>query len=193
MEGRVLVAGGERAASSAIASFLSLSTCEEAANAKSSPALTKLPSALNDRPRSSKYSTSGLPHPDRYLSPNFYTGEGDGHGTHANSTVLSHGAYLAVAGGTFNGHDINGIGFDKVELGGDKSLDSHAYAHYLHHKYFEVNYGDGLIPFDKWFGTFHDGSAQGDARMKARYAEKKARMNAKAEAAKSGRAATPGE
>ena len=36
----------------------------------------------------------------------------------------------------------------------DTALDSHAYLHYLHHKYFEVNYGgDGLIPLDKWFGT----------------------------------------
>ncbi len=37
--------------------------------------------------------------------------------------------------------------------------DTHAYIHYLHHKHFEVVYGDGLVHFDKWFGTFHDGSA----------------------------------
>jgi sterol desaturase/sphingolipid hydroxylase (fatty acid hydroxylase superfamily) len=72
---------------------------------------------------------------------------------------------LHIAGfGAIPGH----VGFDKVEVGGDKSVDSHAYIHYLHHKYFEVNYGDGLIPFDKWFGTFHDGSEAGDQRMKAR-------------------------
>ena len=29
------------------------------------------------------------------------------------------------------------------------AFDSHAYGHYLHHKYFEVNYGDGLVPLDK--------------------------------------------
>ena len=75
--------------------------------------------------------------------------------------------------GAIPGH----IGFDKIEFGGETSMDSHAYIHYLHHKNFEVNYGDGLIPFDRWFGTFHDGGAEGEARMKARYAAKKARMN----------------
>jgi sterol desaturase/sphingolipid hydroxylase (fatty acid hydroxylase superfamily) len=76
-----------------------------------------------------------------------------------------------------NGH----IGFEKLELTADTPLTTHAYAHYLHHKYFEVNYGgDGLIPLDKWFGYFHDGSKEGDARMDARFEAKKARMNARA-------------
>ena len=66
--------------------------------------------------------------------------------------------------GAIPGH----IGFDKIELGEDRAVDSHAYIHYLHHKYFEVNYGDGLIPFDKWLGTFHDGSPEGERRMKER-------------------------
>lgn len=78
--------------------------------------------------------------------------------------------------GAIPGH----VGFDKIELTADASVDSHAYIHYLHHKYFEVNYGDGLIPFDRWFGTFHDGSKEGEARMQARYEKKKARANAAA-------------
>jgi sterol desaturase/sphingolipid hydroxylase (fatty acid hydroxylase superfamily) len=41
-----------------------------------------------------------------------------------------------------------------------------------------VNYGDGLIPFDRWFGTWHDGSPEGDARMNTRYEKRKARVNA---------------
>jgi sterol desaturase/sphingolipid hydroxylase (fatty acid hydroxylase superfamily) len=41
-----------------------------------------------------------------------------------------------------------------------------------------VNYGgDGLIPLDQWFGTWHDGSKEGQERMEARYAKKVARMN----------------
>ena len=64
----------------------------------------------------------------------------------------------STAYGAVNGH----IGFEKLELDGPegaRTLDSHAYAHYLHHKYFEVNYGgEGLVPLDKWFGTWHDGS-----------------------------------
>lgn len=83
--------------------------------------------------------------------------------------------------GAIPGH----VGFDKLELTEDAAVDSHAYIHYLHHKYFEVNYGDGLIPFDKWFGTFHDGSKEGEERMQARYRKKKERANAKAEPEKS--------
>lgn len=30
--------------------------------------------------------------------------------------------------------------------------------HYLHHAHFECNYGTPLLPFDKWFGTYEDGS-----------------------------------
>ena len=68
------------------------------------------------------------------------------------------------------------IGFDTVEVG-EGGFGSHAYAHYLHHKYFEVNYSDGTVPLDKLFGTWHDGSAEGEALMEARFAKKRARMN----------------
>ena len=81
-----------------------------------------------------------------------------------------------VGYGAINGH----IGFDRLELTEDRALDSHAYAHYLHHKYFEVNYGaDGLVPLDKWLGTWHDGTPDGDRLMKERYKRKKARAGAK--------------
>jgi sterol desaturase/sphingolipid hydroxylase (fatty acid hydroxylase superfamily) len=45
------------------------------------------------------------------------------------------------------------------------------YFHYLHHRYFECNYGgDGTVPLDKWFGTWHDGTPESHARMEARRA-----------------------
>ena len=59
-------------------------------------------------------------------------------------------------------------GFDRVEVGEETSMDTSYYAHYLHHKYFEVNYSDGMVPLDKWFGSFHDGSPEADEAMKAR-------------------------
>ena len=31
-----------------------------------------------------------------------------------------------------------------------------------------MNYADGSIPLDKWFGTFHDGSPEADEAMKKR-------------------------
>jgi sterol desaturase/sphingolipid hydroxylase (fatty acid hydroxylase superfamily) len=70
------------------------------------------------------------------------------------------------------------IGFDKIETSKESAFDSHAYAHYLHHKYFEVNYGDGLVPLDRLFGTWHDGSPEAEARMNARYEKRKALLNA---------------
>lgn len=34
------------------------------------------------------------------------------------------------------------------------------YFHYLHHKHVACNYGGGVIPLDKWFGTFFDGQGK---------------------------------
>ena len=60
------------------------------------------------------------------------------------------------------------VGFDKVEISENKTFDTHAYMHYLHHKYFNVNYGgDGLVPFDRVFGTYHDGSKDYDTKFKS--------------------------
>lgn len=59
-------------------------------------------------------------------------------------------------------------GFDRMVMGDKKSMNTSYYAHYLHHKYFEVNYSDGMVPLDKWFGSFHDGSPEAHEAMKAR-------------------------
>jgi sterol desaturase/sphingolipid hydroxylase (fatty acid hydroxylase superfamily) len=82
---------------------------------------------------------------------------------------------------TGTGAVIGHVGFDKIETRDDSAIDTHAFTHYLHHKYFEVNYADGTIPIDKWFGTWHDGTPAGDALMKERYRMKKSRMASKAE------------
>jgi sterol desaturase/sphingolipid hydroxylase (fatty acid hydroxylase superfamily) len=61
-------------------------------------------------------------------------------------------------------------GFDKFLLGGKTALPlGQRYFHYLHHKYFECNYGgDGSVPLDKWFGSQHDGTPESHAIMKER-------------------------
>jgi sterol desaturase/sphingolipid hydroxylase (fatty acid hydroxylase superfamily) len=83
--------------------------------------------------------------------------------------------HLQVTGtGAVIGH----VGFDKVEAGQEGLVDTHAYAHYLHHKYFEVNYADGMLPIDKWIGTWHDGTKAGDSIMHERFKKKRDRMNA---------------
>ncbi len=49
-------------------------------------------------------------------------------------------------------------GFGKVVVG-RFAVDTDNYYHYLHHKFFKVNFGDSLlIPLDRFFGTFHDGT-----------------------------------
>ena len=80
---------------------------------------------------------------------------------------------LHIAGfGALNGH----FGFDKLEITGDRALDGEAFSHYLHHKYFTVNYGgDGLVPLDKWFGSWHDGGPEAEAAMRERSRRKRDR------------------
>lgn len=88
-------------------------------------------------------------------------------------------AYFTLHGagfGAVNGH----LGFATFELSETRTLDTHAYVHYLHHKYFDVNYGgEGLVPLDMLFGTWHDGSKEGEDRMKARFRQKRARAKAR--------------
>ena len=64
-------------------------------------------------------------------------------------------------------------GFERVKVGKDgKSFDVDSYAHYLHHKHFECNYADGILPLDRWFGTLHDGSEDAQQRLRKRLREK---------------------
>jgi len=49
-------------------------------------------------------------------------------------------------------------GFGKFIVNKEKIIHADHLQHYLHHKYFDCNYGDIIIPLDEWFGTFHDGS-----------------------------------
>lgn len=59
-------------------------------------------------------------------------------------------------------------GFESLRFGKRVTLKNGGFYHYLHHRYFECNYGTDLIPFDRWFGTFHDGSDEATERMNRR-------------------------
>ena len=64
-------------------------------------------------------------------------------------------------------------GYDKMVFKNDKWIDIGAYDHYLHHKYWECNYGGGNFGvLDKWFGTFHDGSEKATAEVMERLKRK---------------------
>jgi sterol desaturase/sphingolipid hydroxylase (fatty acid hydroxylase superfamily) len=60
-------------------------------------------------------------------------------------------------------------GFDRIVLKKDAdgmSVDS--YFHYLHHRFFECNYGTSVVPFDRWFGSLHDGTTESYERMRSK-------------------------
>ena len=63
---------------------------------------------------------------------------------------------------------IGHTGFDRIVTGEETSVDRSFDAHYLHHKYFEVNYADSMVRLDKWFGAFHDGTPEAREKMKER-------------------------
>lgn len=52
-------------------------------------------------------------------------------------------------------------GYEGVEAGGQKRLATGDFFHQLHHRYFECNYGTLETPWDRLFGTFHDGTEEG--------------------------------
>jgi sterol desaturase/sphingolipid hydroxylase (fatty acid hydroxylase superfamily) len=61
---------------------------------------------------------------------------------------------LVVGFAPADGH----CGFGKMVLG-EYVMDTDNYYHYLHHKFFRVNFGSPLLlPLDRLFGTFHDGT-----------------------------------
>ncbi|SMY09768.1 sterol desaturase family protein [Flavimaricola marinus] len=93
--------------------------------------------------------------------------------------ILPSNPFLAMYHLYFAGYGavVGHVGFDKVVLNDEKAVPTHAYNHYLHHKYFEVNYSEGLVALDQMFGTFHDGSEDGDRLMKERFRRRRAKLN----------------
>ena len=77
--------------------------------------------------------------------------------------VIFHLQHLAFA--PAQGHS----GFERVVVTDKFGIKTGDYFHYLHHKYFECNYGNDLMPIDEWFGTFHDGSKDAEERMNERF------------------------
>jgi sterol desaturase/sphingolipid hydroxylase (fatty acid hydroxylase superfamily) len=64
-------------------------------------------------------------------------------------------------------------GFDRLVLNRKTTFNTDHYIHYLHHKYVKVNFSTdtGLLPLDKWLGTFHDGSDEAHEAWKKRMRE----------------------
>lgn len=59
-------------------------------------------------------------------------------------------------------------GFHGLLIGDKNRLALGTFHHQMHHRYFECNYGSLEIPWDKWFGSFHDGTIEANERMQLR-------------------------
>ena len=76
--------------------------------------------------------------------------------------ILFH-LYSLSLGATF-GHS----GFDALLVKNKRRLAIGHFHHQLHHRYFDCNYGSVDMPWDKWLGTFHDGSKGAMARIRGK-------------------------
>ncbi len=66
-------------------------------------------------------------------------------------------------------------GFDGIAPGERKRVEAGDFFHQLHHRYFECNYGTAEMPWDRLFGSFHDGSREATRHTR----ERKRRMHAR--------------
>lgn len=59
-------------------------------------------------------------------------------------------------------------GYEELLIKDKPRLALGTFYHQLHHRYYECNYGNQEMPWDRWFGTFHDGSSDGTQSTKER-------------------------
>ncbi|TBX24651.1 sterol desaturase family protein [Nioella sediminis] len=76
--------------------------------------------------------------------------------------ILFHMQHQALTAATSH------TGFENLLVEDRKRLALGTFHHQMHHRYFEVNYGNLEMPWDKWFGTFHDGTKAAHERLKSR-------------------------
>ncbi len=75
---------------------------------------------------------------------------------------------------------ISHAGFFKILTDDDeKGVTSDHYFHYLHHRYFSVNFGSEALPLDAWFGSYHDGTKERHQQIMEKRRERARRKNAK--------------
>ncbi|RWE19960.1 MAG: sterol desaturase family protein [Mesorhizobium sp.] len=68
-------------------------------------------------------------------------------------------------------------GFESIIIKDGVELRMEDYHHYLHHRYFECNYGGGtLVNLDAWFGTLNDGSPASMDKMNRRVISRQQRV-----------------
>lgn len=83
--------------------------------------------------------------------------------------VPSHPVHVLFHGYMQSVHPVfSHSGFDRLYLRGRERAKMGDFFHQLHHRYFECNYGTVEMPWDRWFGSFHDGSEAATRLTRAR-------------------------
>ena len=59
-------------------------------------------------------------------------------------------------------------GYEAMLIKYKKYLALGTFHHQMHHRYFDCNYGNLEMPWDKWFGSFHDGTEESHDAFKQR-------------------------
>ena len=62
-------------------------------------------------------------------------------------------------------------GYEDLLIKDKRQLALGTFYHQLHHRYYECNYGNQEMPWDRWFGTFHNGTAEATSTTRARKKE----------------------
>ncbi|WP_298434856.1 sterol desaturase family protein [uncultured Jannaschia sp.] len=76
--------------------------------------------------------------------------------------ILFHLQYYALTAATTH------TGFEGLVVRDANRLRLGTFHHQMHHRYFECNYGSLEIPWDRVFGSFHDGTPAADVRIRER-------------------------
>ena len=76
--------------------------------------------------------------------------------------ILFHMQHQALTAATSH------TGFESLFVREKGRLALGTFHHQMHHRYFECNYGNLEMPWDKWFGSFHDGTEASHEEFKER-------------------------
>lgn len=68
--------------------------------------------------------------------------------------IIFHLQYFTLTAATTH------TGYSGIFVNGKKRLALGTFHHQLHHRFYECNYGGLEVPFDQWFGSFHNGTEE---------------------------------
>ena len=80
--------------------------------------------------------------------------------------LLYHMQYFTLTAATTH------CGYQSIVKNDQKILSLGTFHHQMHHRYIHCNYGGLEFPFDRFFGSFHDGTSQSHAKLKETMREK---------------------